>query len=214
MAQISPSILAAEPKDYKTQIEKVAGFASRVQIDLTDGLFVEYQTVDYSSIWWPVGIQADIHLMYENPMPAIESLLDHSPNLIIVHAESSADFKRLAKLCHRVNVKFGIAILPETSSEDCLLMLEQADHAMIFSGSLGQFGGHADLNLLDKVDVIKRHLPEIEIGWDGGINDQNIAALVSGGVEVLNVGGFIQNSPNPHKSFEALQRIADETGTT
>ena len=214
MPQICPSILADDSETFKIQMEKIAGFAPRVQIDLTDGQFAKHETVDLASIWWPVGIQADIHLMYGDPTLAVEFLIDHSPNLVIVHAEADADFKQLAKLCHRANIKFGIAILPQTLVEDCLPMLEQADHAMIFSGSLGQFGGHADLNLLAKVDAIKRHLPEIEIGWDGGINDQNVAALAAGGVDVLNVGGFIQNSPDPHKSFEALQRIADETGTT
>ena len=32
---------------------------------------------------------------------------------------------------------------------------------------------------------------DLEFGWDGGITDQNVAVLVNGGVDVLNVGGFI-----------------------
>jgi len=33
-------------------------------------------------------------------------------------------------------------------------------------------------------------------------------------VDVLNVGGFIQNSADPEHSYDTLQRIAEETGTT
>jgi pentose-5-phosphate-3-epimerase len=54
----------------------------------------------------------------------------------------------------------------------------------------------------------------LEIGWDGGINDRNISQLVFGGVDVLNVGGYIQNANNPERAYNSLFRIADETGTT
>ena len=71
-----------------------------------------------------------------------------------------------------------------------------------------------NLDLLKKIDFIKDRHSDIEIGWDGGINDQNIAHLAAGGVDVFNVGGFIQNSADPEHAYKVLSRIADETGTT
>ena len=90
---------------------------------------------------------------------------------------------------------------------------EAIDHVLIFSGNLGSYGGHANLDLLHTVRYLKNHKPGLEIGWDGGINSQNVAQLVFGGVDVLNVGAFIQNAENPEKAYLALDRIASETGS-
>ena len=214
MPVICPAILAADSQQYREQIEKVASFAQRIQIDLTDGIFAKNQTVSPEEAWWPVGIKADFHLMYQRPDAAIHTLLEHQPNMVIVHSEADGKFEAFANICHRQGVKVGVALLQRTTAESVLASLDKIDHILIFSGALGSYGGHANFDLLNKINVIKHHKPNIEIGWDGGVNDQNISNLASAGIDVLDVGGFIQNSANPEHSYRILQRIADETGTT
>lgn len=214
MIVICPSVLAADKKAYREQIEKVAPFAHRIQIDLTDGVFAPHRTIASEDAWWPVGFKADFHLMYKHPLPAIRKILQHKPNLIIIHAEAEGDFGQVVEQCRRYSVKLGIALLPETAAETIFPALESIDHVLIFSGDLGSFGGRADLKLLNKSSILKKQKPDIEIGWDGGINDQNISELVFGGVDVLNVGGFIQNAESPERAYHTLERIAEETGTT
>src|SRR5579863_4113255 len=99
MPVICPTIIATSTEEYKSQIDKVAHFAHRIQIDLTDGIFAERKTVAPGEAWWPAGVKADIHLMYQEPMEAVKTLLPHKPNLIIIHAESNGDFDSFAKLC-------------------------------------------------------------------------------------------------------------------
>lgn len=214
MAEICATVLAKDKAEYDKQMNTVVDFAHRVQIDLTDGMFAETETIRPEAAWWPVGVRADFHLMYKNPVQAVKAVMEHKPNLIIVHAEAEGGFSAFANFCHRNGVRAGVALLPETPAETILPALEMVDHVLIFSGSLGSFGGTADLKLLNKSSILKSHKPELEIGWDGGINLQNASELVSGGIDVLNVGGFIQNSDNPARAFHSLQRIADETGTT
>lgn len=214
MAVICPSILAADKQAYRQQVEKVAPFAHRIQIDLTDGVFVSHKTIMPEDAWWPVGFKADFHLMYKQPLPAIHKILRHKPNLIIIHAEAEGDFDKVVEQCRRYSVKIGIALLPETAAETIFPALPSIDHVLIFSGDLGSFGGHADLKLLNKSSILKKQKPDVEVGWDGGINDQNVSELVSGGVDVLNVGGFIQQAADPVRAYHYLERIAEETGTT
>lgn len=214
MPIICPSILAADNDQYNEQIKKVGHFAHRIQIDLTDGEFAKSLTVGPKDAWWPVGIKADFHLMYKDPSSAIQTILQHKPNMIIVHCESDGNLEALSSSCRRLGVKVGIAILQETDVNLILPGLADIDHVLVFSGHLGSFGGQTDLGLLRKVEILKNHKPGLEVGWDGGINQSNVAQLVFGGVDVLNVGGYIQNSTNPEHSYEMLQRIADETGTT
>jgi ribulose-phosphate 3-epimerase len=214
MPVICPSVLATDKDEYHQQMEKVARFAHRIQIDLTDGQFASSKTIKPEDAWWPVGVKADFHLMYKRPDNAINIILEHKPNLIIVHAEADGNFASFAKKCKELGIKCGVALLPQTPPSAIFEALPAIDHVLIFSGVLGKYGGHANLDLLEKVHALKRRKPELEIGWDGGINNQNISHLVFGDVDVFNVGGFLQNSENPERDYMALARIAEETGTT
>lgn len=214
MAVVCPSITAPNKDAYREQIEKVAHFAHRLQIDLTDGKFAKGADVKPEDAWWPVGVKADFHLMYEEPFAAMKIILEHQPNLVIFHAEAKGSFETLAHYCHNHGTKIGVALLPKTSPHIIERALNKIDHVLIFSGNLGSYGGHADLDLLHKVHYLKEKNQELEIGWDGGVTDQNISQLASGGVDVLAVGGFLQDAKDPKKTFQRLQRIIDETGTT
>jgi ribulose-phosphate 3-epimerase len=214
MPVICPSILAASENKYRGQIERVANFAFRIQIDLTDGQFAEPKTISAQQAWWPVGTAADFHLMYKDAEHAARVVAEHYPHMIIVHAEADGNFESFARFCRQQDIKVGVALLPKTSPQNILPALDLVDHALIFAGDLGHYGGHADLTQMKKVEYLKSHKPEIEIGWDGGINDQNISQLALVGVDVFNVGSFIQKAVNPQNAYESLARIADETGET
>ena len=62
------------------------------------------------------------------------------------------------------------------------------------------------MSLLDKVKLLRQLKPQLEIGWDGGINNTNARSLASGGVDVLNVGGFIQHAADPRLAYGMLAR--------
>ncbi len=214
MAIICPSILAADESDYRKEIEKVVQFAHRIQIDLTDGQFAPHKTVTPEEAWWPAGFRADFHLMYNDPVPAINKILQHKPHLIIIHAEAEGDFEHVSALCRNNSVKLGVALLPTTAADTIFSAIDKIDHVLIFSGELGSYGGHADVSLLEKVKELKSQRNDLEIGWDGGVNDQNISQLVFGGVDVINVGGYIQDAEHPEHAYHSLERIAEETATT
>jgi ribulose-phosphate 3-epimerase len=199
MSVVCPAILAADEEQYRRQIEKIGQFAERIQIDLTDGDFAKSQTISPEQAWWPVGIKADFHLMYKNPRRAAEVILEHKPNMLIVHSEAEGNFASFVSLCRGAGVKVGVALLPRTPVDMILPALGSIDHVLVFSGELGRFGGHVNLDLLNKVKVLRQHRHDIEIGWDGGVNLQNISQLAFGGVDVFNVGGFLQNSDDPEK---------------
>lgn len=207
MVVICPTILASDAHEYQTQINRVSSFAKRVQIDLTDGVFAPSPTIALEQVWVPDGMSIDLHLMFKTPQDHINDAVALKPHLIIVHAEAEGKFHKIAERLHKSQIKTGIALLAKTSTHMIKPSLHLIDHVLIFSGSLGKFGGIADLALLDKVKQLKEWKPELEIGWDGGVNDNNAKQLVVGGVDVLNVGGFIQNSPNPRGQYQTLQKL-------
>lgn len=207
-ATICPTITAENPHIFRQQMERVATFAMRVHIDLSDGSLAPNRLVEPDKVWWPGGMRADLHAMLENPFEHVELYRALGPQLVIVHAEAKGDFGAFAEVMHHHGIETGIALLPETDVELIVPGLDMIDHVMIFSGKLGYFGGEANLGLLEKVKRLRKLKPQLEIGWDGGINDHNARELSHGGVDVLNVGGFIHRSQNPEDAFETLMLAA------
>lgn len=209
MAIICPTVTcqSEDLHEYRTQMERVENLSNRIQVDLMDGEFAPTKTPDIDKIWFPEGVQVDLHLMYQHPADVLNDVLELNPSMLIVHKEAHVDFATLSGALRASGIKVGLAILPETPVSDCLDELEFVDHVLIFSGDLGHFGGTADLDLLKKVDQLKRYKPSLEIGWDGGVNAENAKQLAEGGVDVLNVGGFIQTSDNPKAAYEQLSNL-------
>ena len=204
MSEICPTVLAATEDDYREQMAVLEPFASRIQIDLGDGIFTTV-SVPVGDVWWPEGMTPDIHLMHQRPLNVLEKLLHLNPRMIIFHAESD-DVPECIDRVRQGSVKVGLALLPETSVESQKDIISQVDHVLIFGGKLGSFGGHADLSQLDKIAQIDAINSQVEIGWDGGANMDNVVQLSEAGVDVINVGGAIQKANNPENAYRALTR--------
>lgn len=207
MTAICPTVTAYDPHEYREQMELIAPFAKSVHIDLMDGHFAPTKSPGLMHVWWSDGIKADIHLMYERPLPQLSMLIKLRPHTAIIHAEADVDHIHFATSLRHVGIRAGLALLPETSVESVKDILKKFDHALIFSGRLGYHGGHADLGLLDKVRQVKELYPDIEIGWDGGINDKNARALIDAGTDVMNVGGFISGAVDPKAAYAKLEEV-------
>lgn len=207
MSIVCPTVLAESAEDYKAQVERVSGFAKRVHLDAADGVFAPTKTIPISEMWRPDGLEVNLHVMYQEPDKYAEDLLKLQPRLVIVHAECASDIKALADAVHAAGVKFGVALLANTPAEEVKPYLEDLDHVLLFAGTLGSHGGVADYSVLDKAKELKSWKPSLEIGWDGGVNDQNAKQLAEGGVDVLNAGGFIQHAPDPQLAYESLEAL-------
>lgn len=207
MPDICPTVTATEPHAYREQLTRAAEFADRVHIDIADGVLAPVKLLDPFHIWLPDNVICDIHVMYQKPQSIQRRLLDLKPNLVVLHAEADGEFEETIAPYKAAGIKVGLALLQQTPVEAVLSVINGLDHVLVFSGNLGHHGGVADLSLLDKVQKLKTAKPDIEIGWDGGINDENIVQLVEAGVEALNVGGFIQKTSDPKSAYAKLKSL-------
>jgi ribulose-phosphate 3-epimerase len=172
-----------------------------------DGEFAPTKSPELERIWLPHHIKSDIHLMYRRPMEHLDILLKLKPHMVIIHNEADVHHMHFAAELHRHGIKAGLALLADTPEEWAEQIMHSFDHLLIFSGHLGYHGGEADLGLLEKAKKARAHHPDVEISWDGGISDQNAKELAVGGVNVLNVGGFIQKSENPKRAYAKLKEV-------
>ncbi|MCW1907797.1 MAG: hypothetical protein KIH63_000460 [Candidatus Saccharibacteria bacterium] len=207
MAAIAPTVTATEPHAYREQMTRAAGFAKRIHIDIADGQLAPVKLLHPIHMWLPEGIECDVHVMFQQPLSIERRLLDLKPDLVIFHSEADGDFYRLIQPYKKAGIRVGLALLQQTSVETIAPVIQDLDHVLIFSGDLGHHGGHADLGLLDKAAALRALKPDLELGWDGGINDTNARSLLDGGIDVLNVGGFIQRATNPQAAYDKLESI-------
>jgi ribulose-phosphate 3-epimerase len=205
MPVICPTVTAFDPHEYRAQIERLVPFAKRIHIDLMDGEFAPTKSPDLDQIWLPEEVVSDVHLMYQHPADYLEQLITLKPSLVVIHYEANVDHVDFAAKLEAAGIKAGLALLQKTAVDTATNILPNFDHVMVYSGHLGEHGGEADLSLLEKVRQIRNNFPDIEISWDGGISDQNAKQLVKAGVDVLNVGGFIQSSENPQEAYGKLE---------
>lgn len=204
MSVIAPCLTVGTEEEYRQLVERYQAFAERVQVDLSDGEFAPNLLLSPDKIWWPRNWVVDLHVMMVNPEPYLERMISFKPNLIILHAESKANLLSIIQRIKRYDIKVGIALLKPTVPETVSSLLKVADHALVFSGDLGYYGGVASLMQLEKIKLIKKINPQLEIGWDGGVNIENAFTLAQGGVDVLNVGGALAQAEDPEAIYRQL----------
>lgn len=208
MAEIVPTITAENPHVFREQIERVDEFSKRIHVDLMDGVFAPSKSVVPEQVWWPEGTIADVHVMHQEPEEALEALIKLKPRLIILQAESSFDVQKCAERLRAAGIQYGISLLAATAVSEAAELVAAADHLLVFSGNLGYQGGStADLDLLAKIAEAKAINPDLEIGWDGGVNAENAAKIAQAGVDVINVGGSIHAAENPALAYRALSAL-------
>lgn len=212
MSTVAPTILMGTPEEYKAYVERLQTVAQRVHIDLSDGEFAPIATVNESQLWWPKEWQADIHAMVSRPAEHVQALIGMKPNLIIFHVETGVNLVPIMQQIKQAGIKAGVGLLKTTVPSTVSDPIKNADHVMIFSGDLGHYGGTASLMQLEKVRMVKAINPNVEIGWDGGVNVENAYTLTQGGVDVLNVGGAIANTDDPAAAYAALVKETRRRG--
>lgn len=210
MAVIAPCVTATDAQAYREEMARIAPFATRVHVDFSDGVFSPVKLINPIQAYWPETMVADLHLMMKKPEAHLETVVSLKPQTVIVHAEAEGNLLGMLLQLRALGIKAGVALLQQTDPESARELITQADHVLIFSGDLGHFGGTADMELLKKVTQIRSINPIAEIGWDGGVNAENAAQLVLGGVEVLDAGGDIQKASDPAEAYNQLVEVVQK----
>jgi ribulose-phosphate 3-epimerase len=212
MSIVAPCITVETEEDFNATVDRLRPFAQRVHIDISDGEFSPVFMVEPSKIWWPEEWIVDIHAMVMRPIDYVDALIALRPHLITFHAETGYNLIPIMEKIRQNGIKAGIALLKPTVPLTVADAIKAADHVLVFSGDLGYYGGKASLMQLEKVRLIKSINPNVEIGWDGGVNVDNAFTLTQGGVDVLNSGGAINKAEDPADMYSKLVTEINKQG--
>ena len=128
------------------------------------------------------------------------------------HAEAGEDLTPIIQRIKPAGIKAGVALLTTTVPSTVKEYIELADHVMIFTGTLGKYGGEASMMQLEKVRLVRAIHPTVEIGWDGGANVENVYSLSQGTVDVVNVGGTINSADDPEAVYTQMVNEINKHG--
>lgn len=212
MSVIVPTIMAETVEQLGEATQKLQAFAQRVHIDISDGEFAPTFLLNETQLSWPQTWEVDVHAMVARPSEHIAQLIKLKPSLVIFHAETQEDLTPHIAALKQAGIRVGVALLKTTVPATVQAIIQAVDHVMIFSGDLGKFGGTASMMQLEKIRLVKKIKPDVEIGWDGGVKIENAYTLTQGGVDVLNVGGEIANSANPAETYNELVKEINKHG--
>jgi ribulose-phosphate 3-epimerase len=212
VSQIVPALTVETLDQYRAEVERITPFARRVHIDISDGEFAPTFLLQEANLYWPPSWEVDLHAMVTRPSEHMPTILQLKPSLVIFHAEVQEDLLAHFAQLKQAGIRTGVALLKTTVPSTVQQIIQAADHVMIFSGELGQHGGVASMMQLEKVRLVRKIKPDIEIGWDGGVNLENTYTLTQGSVDVLNVGGTIASAENPAEMYNELVKETTKRG--
>lgn len=213
MIKISPSILAADFSDLKSEIKKIeAAGADMVHIDVMDGLFVpniSFGLPVIKAIRRCTNLLFDVHLMIKSPERYINDFKEAGADIITVHAEATDHLHRTLQSIKASGAKAGVALNPGTDPSAIKYVLSEADMVLVMTVNPG-FGGQKFIGeMTNKVAEVRAMAPGLDIEVDGGISSDNIDLVTRAGANVIVAGSAVFNAPCAKDEIENMRRRSE-----
>jgi len=213
---IAPSILSADFFRLGQEIEAVErGGANILHVDVMDGHFVPNITIGFpvlKSIAQATQLPIDAHLMISEAGRYAEQFVRAGATMVSVHVEAEPHLHRTLMSIKGAGALAGVALNPATPLGHLEEALPFVDYVLVMSVNPG-FGGQQFIpTAIDKLRRLRRIIDErrlnVRIEIDGGIDLENIGAVVAAGAEIIVAGSAIFGASDPEL---ALRELRDAT---
>ncbi len=212
MAQIFPSLIAANVLCLKKVISACDPYVAGYHIDVMDFHFVPNLT------WGPDMINAIdqatnkplmVHLMVDYPEKYLDRFHLSPETIISIHAESPTKSSISDVLC---TIKAhgwtpSIALNPETPISILDTIDTQVNHAILMSVNPGFSGQEFMPIVYEKIKDFLNQEQDYTIAIDGGINSHNAHQLLEQGANQLAIGSAIFAAKDPLKELIKFSSI-------
>lgn len=217
--EIIPSILVNTFKEFDEKIKAVEPYTKWVQLDVADGDFAPNRTwgdpVQLHN--YDTGVLMEAHLMVSEPENIINDWLtgrseekDSGVSRIYFHYEATSKHEEIIKKIKNAGVEAGIALLPETPLAVISEFEKQLNAVLLFSGSLGFYGGKFNENAtLAKISTLRERNKDVTIEIDGGANPEVAKKAIEAGANAVVSGSYIWNSGNVSGAIEELKEAVN-----
>ena len=213
MPIIAPSLLAADFLYLGKACEMLnESEAAWFHLDVMDGSFVpniSYGLPVIEQIKKTTTKVMDVHLMIVHPEKYIADFKKAGADILTVHYEACPHLHSTLQQIKAHGMKAGVALNPHTPVDLLKDVIKDIDVVCVMSVNPG-FGGQKFIeHTYEKVKALKQIIVNagsntlIEI--DGGVTENNAAALVKAGADVLVAGTTVFKAADPKAMIVALK---------
>lgn len=211
--RITPSILNADQTRLSDEIEKIAGEADLLHLDIMDNKFVPNLTWDFSAAEQIISkspIPVDAHLMIEDPDLQAPKYAEIGCASVTIHFEATMNPRQTLRAIRRSGARSALALKPKTDFEVLKDLREELDMILIMTVEPG-FGGQSFMkDMMEKVSKSRSLIGDADI-WlqvDGGISLETIEIARDAGADTFVAGSAVFKSSDPADMVRQLRKLA------
>jgi ribulose-phosphate 3-epimerase len=212
--EVEPSIYAANFAILGDQIDALLAAGVRIfHFDVGDGHFIPPVTMgpivlqSISQRIHDAGAFVDCHLMTETPEKHFQAFAAAGGDSVTVHYEACRDLARVVDAARAANLQIGLAFKPETAPADAVRAATDAAVDMVLCMSIepGYSGQEFMASAHDRIRETRRLLAAtVPVQVDGGIDDDNIAAVRDAGASLFVSGATVFEAADVAAAYRAL----------
>lgn len=209
LMNIVPSILAETNDDFILRIRQAETFTRYVQIDCMDGFFVPTKSIPPETIGsLNTNLSFELHLMVRDPSAFMDKAANDGLKKVIFHFEADVDHLDFMESLKKRGFSTGLAINPETQTEQFAELAHHADTILFMTVTPGRYGSPFRADVLEKVAAARRRFPDKLVAVDGGVSLDNLKSFVDIGVDYACVGSRIFLDKEPAASYRRFEQEA------
>lgn len=189
---IIPGIFEKDIVEIESKIRQVESLATLVQIDVADGELVDGETFSNLDLLGEleIAVSLELHLMVINPL---KHLLEKINNVSRVCSQVEAgdvtrDFIGMSK---SLGYETGLSLNPGTRLSELEPFIGLIDYIQFMTVVPGGQGRPFDVSVLRKIREFRKSHPIFKVQADGGINKDNLEAVLASGVNDVVIGSAI-----------------------
>lgn len=212
MAQIAPSMLAADFLNLEKDVRLVNEYADIFHLDIMDGIFVPNISYGFPIVEAIAKIAEkplDAHLMIVHPEKYVDRFAKAGVQMLSFHLNAVENAGQVLAQIRAAGMSPGLAINPDIPVEKLFPYLDQCDYVVIMSVFAG-FGGQKFIEATyDRLVAVKAEVERqgvcCKIQIDGGVSAANAGKLTALGADILVAGSAVFKSDNPTEVINKMR---------
>jgi len=205
--RVTPAILANDLPQFISLVKSAETFADYVQIDVMDGIFVPSTSISLSELGTvKTTLRSEAHLMVADPEEWLEAVKAFGCDTVFFHYEAVANPSGMVELLRDTGFGVGLAVNPETSVTDILSLIDLVDSVMFMAVYPGFYDAPFLPEVLEKISELKKVMPDLMVGVDGGIKEDNAILASQAGADFVCIGSAIFLAEDPGRAYNRLEK--------